>query len=325
MIITFGQAKRFLSKYAGKAGLCPQDEFVGLFVQSTIQELLNRGANGSIRKWTLWTQNGMITLPPDLQLPTNIRIDGPCGGGSPGFVYDKFYEFYEESTVTDCMPFERGAVLEVNDYYTQYDPPACGVRILAIPRCREDKDAHIVVQGIDPNNLDIWVPNQGVKIKGEYLSICKDDPKYTTATFKKIGPIEKSVTKDYIRLYWYNPMTGLKGLLADLRPNETRPAFRRARIVGIDCNRCSKVTVLGRVRFYDNYVDSDIIPITSLRALKLMAQTLQAEDNDNIQVASYKSARVENVLDNENQYNRTPQAPVNFEEETAPGSIRNII
>lgn len=326
MLLTFGDAKKFLSRYAGKAGSCKDDAIVDLFVKSVIQELLNRGANGNLRKWQFYTQNGTITLPPDLLLPVSIRIDGPCAAGSPGRVYDKFYEFYEDATLTDCTPWEKGAVEEPNTFFTQYDIPLCGARILAVPRCCEDAGAHLMLYGIDKEYKDIWVPRkEGGKTKGEYLSIQKENSKYTLACFTSFTSIEKTVTKDYVRLYWYNPDTQAKGLLADLRPNETRPSFRRARILGADCNQSVKVTVLGRVRFYDNYADSDIIPITSLRALKLMAQTLQAEDNDNIQVASYKGQRVTDVIENENRYNRTPQASVNFEPETAPSGIRNII
>lgn len=325
MIISFGDAKNFLARYAGKAGSCKDDSIVDLFVKSVIQELLNRGANGNLRKWELYTQNGTVTLPPDLQLPIAIRVDGPCGG-SPGRVYDKFYEFYEDSSLANSCPWEKGAVEEPNNFFTQYDIPLCGTRILAVPRCCEDATANLVIQGFDQDKKEIWVPKaSGGKGKGEYLSINKDNPKYTTACFTSITGIEKSVTKDYVRLYWFLAESGAKGLLADLRPNETRPAFRRAKIFGVDNSRSSKVTILGRVRFYDNYVNSDIIPITSLRALKLMAQTLQAEDNNDIQVASYKGQRVTDVIDNENKYNRTVQASVNFEPETAPSSIKNII
>lgn len=325
-MITFGDAKKFLARYAGKAGSCKDDGIVDLFVKSVIQELLNRGANGNLRKWQFYTQNGTITLPPDLLLPISIRIDGACGGGSPGNIYDKFYEFYEDATLSDSQPWEIGAAEETNVFFTHYDLPLCGARILAVPRCCEDANAHLVIQGTDTEHKDIWVPlKEGGKNKGEYLSINKDNPRFTAATFTSITGIEKTVTKDYVRLYWYIEDSGQKGLLADLRPNETRPAFKRAKILGVDCNKSSKVTILGRVRFYDNYVDSDIIPITSLRALKLMAQTLQAEDNDNIQIASYKGERVRDVIENENRYNRTPQATVNFEPETAPSGIKNII
>lgn len=326
MLISFAEAKKLLAKYAGKAGKCDTDVEVPLFVKSVIQELLNRGANGSVRKWQFYTQNGTITAPPDLLLPIKIRIDGPCGSAMQGFVYDKFYEFYDESTLQDCQPWEKGAVEEPNNFYTQYDLPLCGARILAVPRCNEAEDANLVIQGTNLENQDIWMPlKEGGKKKGEHLSICKAQNKFTEATFVSISGIEKTPTKDYVRLYWYIPETGMRGILAEFRPNETRPAFKRFRILGVDCNAPFKVTILGRVRFFDNYADSDIIPITSIRALKLMAQTLQADDNDNVQVSSYKESRVDKVLDTENRYNRTPQAKVDFEEATSPGSIKNLI
>lgn len=325
MIITFGDAKNLLAKYAGKAGRCNTDIEVPLFVKSVIQELLNRGANGSIRKWQFYTQNGTITAPPDLLLPLKIRIDGPCGGFQ-GNVYDKFYEFYEEATLTDCQPWEKGAVEDINNYFTQYDLPTCGARVLAVPRCKEDEGAHLILSGSDTEFKDIWMPkSDGTKNKGEYLTIDHSKNRYTAATFTSFTAIEKTVTKDYVRLYWHIPETGEKGLLTELRPNETRPSFRRYKILGIDCNIAYKVSVLGRVRFFDNYADSDIIPITSIRALKLMAQTLQADDNDNVQVSGYKESRVDRVIDTENRYNRTPQATVDFCAETAPSGIKNII
>lgn len=325
MIITFGEAKSLLSRFAAKAGACRDDGIVSLFVKSVIQELLNKGAHGNIRRWEFYTQNGVLTLPPDLLLPTHIKIIGPCERSEIGRVYDKFYEFYESETLENYNPWEKGAVEQPNTYFTQYDLPACGARILAVPRCVEDCDSHLVLQGTDQGGLDIYVPKKdGLKEKGEYLSIDKQLPKYTEATFKTITSIEKCTTRDYVRLYWYNPETKEKGLLADLRPNDTRPSFRRARILGCDPRFPTKVVILGRVRFYDNYVDSDIIPITSLRALRVQAQAMQAEENDNVQLSQAKEASVMNIVNNENQYNRTPQAQVNFEPETSPGSIRTI-
>lgn len=326
MIITFGEAKTVLAPYCGKAGKCSTAPELPIFVKSVIQELLNRGANGSLRKWVFKTQNGTITAPPDLALPTHIRIDGECGSNIKGSIYDKFYEFYDDSTLADCQPWEKGAVEEINNFYTQYDIPTSGARLLAVPRCKEDADAKFLINGTDFSYKDIWMPRKNEeKGKGEELTICKENNKFTAATFTSITGIEKTVTRDYVRLYWYQPETGDRGLLGEYRPNDTHPSFRRFRVLGIDCGKPYKVTILGRVRFFDNYADSDIIPITSIRALKLMAQTIQADDNDNVQVSSYKEARVDRVLDNENKYNRTPSATLNFEEETSPGSIKNII
>ena len=323
MLISWKEAKQALAKYAGKAGKCVNDEDVGLFVKEVVQELLNRGANGSLRRWEFKSQNGTFTAPPDLLLPLKIKIDD-CNGSLQGNVYDKFYEFYDSSTLSDCQPFERGAVQDLNTYFTQYDIPG-SKRILARCQCKEDLDAHMQILGLDDCGKEIFMPHKGLKDKGEYLSLNKNEPKYTAQSFSKITGIEKSVTKGYITLYWYNPTTGQQGLLAQFRPTDTRPSFTRYRLLLGDCKRCYKVTILGRVQFLDNYSDNDIIPITNLRALKLMAQSIQSQDNDDIQVAAAKEQFTANTINNENQNNRTPQAPVDFFYETSGASMKPLI
>jgi hypothetical protein len=320
MIITFKQAKDLLAPYAGKAGKCSDDESVGLYVKEVIQQLLFRGASGNLRKWAFVTQNGTFTAPPDLELPVKMKVDTHVG-----MVYDKFYEFYDQNTLSDCSPCEDGLVEEPNTYFTSFDIPCGGARLLAVPLCKEDADAKLLISGIDETGKEIYMPHKGERFKGEYLGIDKEKNKYTQKTFVKITGIEKSVTKNYVRLYWYDPSTGDKGVLAEYRPGDTHPSFRRYRVVGLSCDACFKITVLGRIRFCDNYHDNDIIPVSNMRALKLMGQQLQAEDNDDIEAAAYKNQRVEQTLNNENNYKRTPSAPIDFFGPTSPGNIKNLI
>lgn len=320
MLITFGEAKEALKKYIGKAGKCPTDEGADLFVKEVIQELLFRGTAGSLRKWEFITQNGTFTAPSDLELPIKMRV-----GAEVGNVMDKFYEFYDQNTLADCSPCEGGLVEEINQYYTAYDIPCGGARILAVPLCKEDCDANFVIQGLDKEGKQVHMPHKGEQVHGERLSISKEAPKFTAQTFTRITGIEKTLTKNYVRLYYHIPETGERGFLGEYKPGDTHPSFRRFRVVGMSCEKCFKVTILGRIRFCDKYYDNDIIPISNLRALKLMAQQLQAEDNDDIQTASYKNQRIEQSLTNENHYKRTAQAPVDFLHALSPGALKNLI
>lgn len=320
MIITFKEAKDILAQYAGKAGKCPTDEAVGMFVKEVIQQLLFRGASGNIRKWVFFTKNGTFTAPPDLELPIKMRVDTHTGQ-----VYDKFYEFYDQNTLSKCSPCEDGLVEEPNDYFTSFDIPCGGRRLLAVPLCKEDEGASLLIQGIDEVGREVYMPHKGERFKGEYLGIDKEKPKYTQKTFTKVTGIEKATTKNYVRLYWYDPETGEKGLLAEYKPNDTHPSFRRFRVVGLSCEETFKITILGRIRFCENYHDNDIVPISNIRALKLMAQQIQAEDNDDIQTAAYKNQRIEQSVTNENQYKRTPSATIDFFGPTSPGNIKNLI
>lgn len=326
MIITYQQAREAIAKYAGKAGKCAKELEVDYFVKEVIQELLFRGANGNLRKWVFYTQNGMFTAPPDLELPVKVNI-----GETSNFykqapqVYDKWYEFYDQSTLADCNPWEEGLVEEINNYFTAFDLPECGSRILAVPFCQEDEDAQFIIQGIDDCGKEIYMPHKGERFKGEVLSISKQSPKYTQKVFTQITGIQKTPTKHYVRLYSYNPETQEKSLLAEYKPGDTNPSFRRFRVLSQDCSRCFKVSLLGRIRFCEHYHDNDIIPISNLRALKLMAQQIQAEDNDNIQIANYKNQRIEQSINSENQYKRTPEAAVDTALVVAPSSVKNLI
>lgn len=323
MIITFQEAKLAIAQYAGKAGRCPEEAEVDLFVKEVIEELLRRGASGSTRKWVFKAENGRFTAPPDLELPISIHV-----GAEVGFSFDKWYEFYDHNTLADCTPCEQGIVEEPNEYFTVYDIPKGGARILAVPRCNESEDAHFVIQGQDENRDEIFMPDRGDRFKGEKLRINKDNPRFTQKTFTRITGITKTKTNHYVRLFWYRPEDGKSGFLGEYRPNETKPSLRRFRIVGFDrnCDRCFLVTILGRVRLLEDIHPNDVIPITNMRALKLTAQQIQSEDNSDIQTAQYRNQRVAQTIEEENQYKRTPSAPINFSDATSPGStIKNLI
>lgn len=327
MIITYKEAKEMVAQYAAKAGKCATEPAVDLFLKEVIQELLYRGANGNLRKYTFITKTGTFTAPPDLELPVKVHIEGGChfSSESASVVYDKWYQFTDQQTLNDCIPWEKGIVEEPNEYFTAFDLPKCGARILAVPHCEESPDAQIIIRGRDENGNDIFMPHKGMRdFAGEVLTINKETPKYTQKLFTQVTGILKTPTKHYVRLYSYCPKTGQMDFLAQYKPTDTQPSFRRFRVLK-PCADCMKVTILGRIRFAENYHANDIIPISNLRALKLMAQQLQAEDNDNIQTANYKNQRVEQTLDNENHYKRTPQAPVDFFLATAPSSVKNMI
>ncbi len=164
MIITFGEAKSELAQYAGKAGRCSDDTQVDLFVKEVIQQLLFRGANGNLRKWVFHTQNGMFTAPPDLELPLKIKIDGEVGTS-----FDKWYEFYDHNTLSDCSPCEEGLFEENNIFFTAFDLPPQGARILAKPLCSEAVDAHFIITGKNEFGEEIFMPHKGEQFKGEFV------------------------------------------------------------------------------------------------------------------------------------------------------------
>lgn len=319
-VLTFKDAKIALAKYCGKAGKCADDETVSLFVLEVLQQLLYKGEYGNLRTWEFFTNNGMITAPVDMELPIKVKIDRTVEN-----VMDKFYNFYSNTTLDRCVPFEKGLVEDPNTYFTQFDIPVGGARILAVPYCEESDDANFIISGLDQYGKEIYYPHNGELHKGEYLSIKKTVPKYSQASFSRITGIEKTVTNHYVRLYWYRPETKEKGLLGEYRPGDKHPSFKRFRVIGSTCKDCFKVTILGRLRLFDSYADNDIIPFSNIRAMKLMAQQLQNEDNNDLEAAQYKNQRIEQTLNDEHNYKRTPSQTTDHVHVVSAGSIFNII
>lgn len=325
MIITLGQARIAVSRYAGKSGKCPESEDVRLFVHEIVQRLLHRGAHGNMRKWCFHAYNGCFTAPNDMEVPLKFKIDG-----YPEAVWSKWYEFFDVFSSDLCdLSYQPGLYEEVNPYFTAYDIPYPSAYVAVVPLDTE-QSKYITIQGVDINGKEIFTTFNGRQIHGERLLISRENPTFTTRSFAKITGIEKDRTCNYVRLYWqtYNldakQVTG-RGLLAEYRPTDTHPSYRRFRVPGIQ-NSCAKITILGRVKdMTDFYHDNDILPITSLGALTKMAQLIQAEGNDNIQVATFHENTIDNIIENENQYYETGYEPFDFFFPMSPGANENLM
>jgi len=325
MIITLGAARKALSEFAGKAGKCPDSDEVRLFVLEAIQRLLHRGAHGNVRKWCFCVCNGCFTAPYDMEVPLKFKIDG-----FPEKVWSYWYEFfdiqYEEACSKDYQP---GLYEEVNEYFTAYDLPSPGARIAPIPLGEEKEDAFITIQGTDTSGRDVFTCHNGSQIHGERLPISRSKPVFSKTVFAKITGIEKSRTNNHVRLYWEKRDDSTKqmlarGLLGEYRPTDTLPVLRRFRIPMASKECCAKVSVLGRVKLLEYYHDNDILPVTNFPALRKMAQLIQAERNDKMDVATAHNAGIEQLIEDENQYYRTGQEPFDFFFPTSPGSNENL-
>lgn len=323
MIITLGQARKAVGEYAGKSGKCPESEDVRLFVMEIVQRLLHRGAHGNLRKWVFCLCNSCFTAPPDMEVPIKVKIDG-----FPEKVWSKWYEFYDVHSADLCSTdFQSGIVEEVNPYYTVYDIPTSGARVAAVPLDAEAESAYITIQGLDASGREVFTTCDGCRIHGEKLKISRENPVFSRTTFTKITGIEKSLTCNYVRLYWQEIIAGeitARGLLSEYKPTDTYPSFRRFRVPQANSDCCVKATILGRIRDLDYRHDNDILPITSFAALRRMGQLMHAEQNEKIDVAQYYENGIDKSINDENEYYKAGQDPFDFFFETSPGAIENL-
>lgn len=323
MVITLGDARKIVAEYVGKSGKCPTSEDTRLFVLSVAERLLHEGTHGNLRKWAFCLCNGCFTAPPDMEIPLKVKVDG-----YPEKVWSKWYEFYDIN-VSDAhdKAYQPGLYEEVGEFYTTYDIPYPGARVAPIPLMTEAECAYIIIQGQDAQGRDVFTKCNGQRIHGEYIKISRDNPVFSQTIFTKITGIEKSQTCGPVRLYWQEVIANevtTRGLLAEYRPTDVHPSFRRFRVPQAKWDCCVKVQVLGRVRLLDSYHDNDILPITGVSAIRQMAQLLHAENNEKIDVATYQQRAIDKTIENENQYHKTGDEPFDFFFETSPGSIENL-
>lgn len=322
MPVTYGEAKTILSQYMGAAGRCPTADGIDLFVRQVLQYMLFSGTYGNLRKFCFHAVKGCFTAPPELDVPLKIKIEGNVGS-----VWDKWFEWHQERDLDNCFPVANKLVELPNYVSTAYElTHEGGSRIGVVGTCCESEDAHVIIQGQDPTGRDIYTMHQGKEIHGEYLKIEKGILRYTQVTFGKITQVLKSKTQGYVQLYAYNPSLQSRCFLSDYAPVETRPSYRRFELTGCSCGPMAKVAVLAKIKLRDYYEDNDFIPFDNLYAIQLAGQAVNAEFNNNVQVAQAKDATLQTVIGRQSDYKRVQNGqPIEVFFPLSPGMIRNIV
>lgn len=322
MPITYGEAKLSLARYAERGGKCPSAPEVDLFVRKVLQQMLYKGTYGNLRKFCFNARKGCITLPYELETPVKVKIDSKVGT-----VWDKWFEYYNIGEMEGCIPASSALYEEPNRFPIVYDLPVGGARIGALATASEDKDAHIIIQGIDPTGREIFTNHKGEKITGEYISLIKGSLRYSEVAFASVTNIYKTRTNGYVQLYWLRPELNQKGFLADYSPGEEIPSYRRFKLTNPNyCTTNAQVSILGRIRLKDSYADNDVIPFDNILALELAGQSINASFNDQVDLAAAKSKMMEATITEETEYRRVNGGqPVDIMYLTSAGSIRGIV
>jgi len=83
---------------------------------------------------------------------------------------------------------------------------------------------------------------------------------------------------------------------------------------------------LARIKLKDNYLDGDIIPFDNILALTLAGQKINAEGNNDVQTATYKTQMLDNIIERENSHKRVNNGqPIEVYQPLSAGIIKNII
>lgn len=321
MQLTFGEAKKVLAEYAGKAGKCRTSEDVNFFCRTVFQYLLTSGESNNLRKYCFHAINGCFTAPPEIETIVKARIDDKVA-----HIWDKWFEWYNTHDLDGCEKLHGNAIFEEPGYYaTAYDLPSSGSRVGVIGMCKEDPNAHVIVKGRDKVGNEIVTVHKGEQIVGEYLSITQGT-RFTNVKFGSITGVVKSKTNGYVQLYAVDPDGKPTKFLSAYSPLEETPGYRRFKLTMKGCPHLAKVSILARVRVKDNYTDSDLIPFDNVYILQMAGQHVQANYGNNMDVAKAKDDFVQTLVGRDNNYKKPSNGqPFDMLPATAGGSIKNIV
>lgn len=319
-MITYGEAKKILSKYQGIGGKCPGDEETELFIKQVLQYLLLHGTYGNERKFTFCAQNRCITLPKELETPLKIKINGAVGT-----VWSRWFEYQSgNDMIGSCDCDSKSLLTEANRYPTVYDLPACGGFVGVTSVCEEACDAHVIVKGVDPTGREIFTDHQGQQIVGEYLGIRKGVVTKSTVKFGRIKEVYKTPTKGYVTLLGMDECNLSRNFLSDYAPYETTPSYQRARILFRPCPDPASVSILGRIRLKDHYADEDQIPFDNIYLLSVAGQTINKMYNDDVDTAIKKDNYVQGLIETEGNYKKINNgAPLEMFKALSGGAVTN--
>lgn len=324
--ITFKTLVTRLARYAGRAGVCDDDEEAKAFAIEILEEYLSVGGEkGGLHKWAVKVCDNCITLPPDLAVPLKIKTN--C---ESGIVSSEWYEFYDRATEEECHGCAEEGVslqMEVNTFPTVYDLPCNGARVVAemsldCPVTVKGNDIpHVTIQGTCRGN-DVWTTYKGKDIHGERLDLLSDKLVRSLTIFDRISQVTISKTPGFKTLWAQVDGADKLSLLARYNPSQTIGMFRRAKIMGVQKN--STVVILGRVQVRDSYADNDIVPVTNMSAMIRLAKSRQSEENSNYAGAAFSMQRAEKNINDKNDYERQGQDdPFDIIAVTAPSAFHN--
>lgn len=305
-------------------GACSDEKKSELAI-SVLRYLHKEGAFGLYRKWEVFANQCYVTLPPDLDTPKKVAING-----NPRPVQDFWHEFhdvnsYDSAEFNDsnllCTHEGGGIRIEPNYYATACDVPPCGGYVyfapIPVPNAPiyEEKGLEATIHGKEyQTNKEVSLAHNNVMAKGEVLPISPSEVLFSTIKYREIFNIIKPKTLNRYGLFWaeHKGPNAKSGLLAELEPFDTKPRFRRIYIPALKqyyqefygsddeqiYNKCGVcLTILGTIKIKDHYDDNEIIPFVEGVDFALTAKAihgvLHASNSDELNVALKQQQVVE--------------------------------
>jgi len=309
MLYLTSDARTYVARFA-EDGLCPSDSRVLDIINQATRRLLERtdaAAYTTKRARFCMSNSNTLTLPREFAgIVSNPVID--C---VPRRVFGFHYETLENSVgdLGVCGGYGPDLLDLGPGYPTFFDIPSDAPRYLtAFSTEASDTDKTIYLRGKDVGWAEIYTEGS----LGESLPINKWthgteglinvslNPVVTSVNkFNEITSLQKPVTDGFISLFTYEPDTHQLYFLCKYHPHETVPGYRRYRLSCPNFTSGNNVLVNVRLAYVPAVLDTDPLLIQNLDALKLMAQSIRAENATDINGSIALEAKAVMILTNQ--------------------------
>lgn len=327
MLYTLSQAREALKRYVDQ-GSCNNT-----IIDARINEALERltdNADFECMKATMRiaTCNKSFTLPFNVEKLMYVDVNG-----TPSKIFGLPYQFL--SSGPGDLDYRNASsgfrdVMDQGESPVQFDIPysyvdgsgvtvdtsTTGMRILAFSTAAEDTGKTVKIRGFagsgngDEVNAgrdsgeDVVINRWEYGVEGHISGFWNSGFAPSTAYFREITEIIKPETKGYVSLFAVDgsnsvPLSTYFSYLAKLHPLQTIPQFRRYAVTNTGNGTVpSSLLALVRLRHVPLVDASDILPIDSMQALKLMVMALREENAGNLQGAVNLEERAVKVMQN---------------------------
>ena len=166
---------------------------------------------------------------------------------------------------------------------------ACGQNryIRAYPRCQADIGKSMTFYGEDSKGQTVLVKQADGTWQAGMKVILSIPFSSTSTQFRSITRVSKDKTECPVDVYQYDPVTNLLEDVAHYEPDQTEPAFIFSVLSGMNWNTQScpakQVDVLAKIAIKDLSLDSDVMAIQNLEALKALVQAIKLGEQGNIE------------------------------------------
>jgi len=340
MIYTVSEARPLLAPFVD-SGSCPSAQAVLDKINECSRRLMAKATWWNmLRRIRFYTTGGIIALPEEVEKILSVDTEGV-----PARAFGPMYEFLENGPgeVPPRGGVDRNLIDLGDGWPTFFDIPPTNedtttdggpCRLVALSTQAADIGLSLTLWGRDSLLQDVSATGSplaiarwqnGVEGSFHVQNVLDTPGAYPEQSYATLTSVAKPVTAGHVSLYTYEPTTHRMYFLAKYGPLETRPGYRRYRILCPGLESASNVLCLCRLRYVPRLYDTDPLLIQNLDSLKLMAMAIREENDRNLQLAVQYEQSATRLLGEEQRTKQNNDVIIQIVDGCSLGGVGNLV